>query len=139
MDSKVASAITMDDYEWDDAAATFGDRLALAREHAGMDQAQLARRLGVKLVTMQNWEADRAEPRANKLQMLAGLLNVSMIWLMTGGGAGGPMPGDGIGEAGSADLRELLTELREMRRLQGRLAERTGLIEKRLRGLAGSL
>ena len=104
-----------------------------------MDQAQLARRLGVKLVTMQNWEADRAEPRANKLQMLAGLLNVSMIWLMTGGGAGAPMPGEGIGEAGSADLRELLTELREIRRLQGRLAERTGLIEKRLRGLAGSL
>jgi transcriptional regulator with XRE-family HTH domain len=139
MEGKFASAVTMDDYEWDDAAATFGDRLALAREHAGMDQAQLARRLGVKLVTMQNWEADRAEPRANKLQMLAGLLNVSMIWLMTGGGAGAPMPGEGIGEAGSADLRELLTELREIRRLQGRLAERTGLIEKRLRGLAGSL
>ena len=37
-----------DDYDWGDEAATFGDRLALAREHAGMDQVQLARRLGVK-------------------------------------------------------------------------------------------
>ena len=139
MDSKITDEMTTDDYEWGDAAATFGDRLSLAREHAGMDQPQLARRLGVKLSTVQNWEADRAEPRANKLQMLAGLLNVSMIWLMTGSGAGAPVPGDGIGETGTADLRELLSELREIRRLQGRLAERTGLLEKRLRGLAPSL
>lgn len=128
-----------DDFEWDDQAATFGDRLALAREHAGMDQAQLARRLGVKLQTMQNWEADRAEPRANRLQMLAGLLNVSIVWLMTGSGAGAPSPGDGIGDGGPAELRELLTELRDIRRLQGRLAERTGLLEKRLRGMAPSV
>ena len=139
MDSRISDETATDDYEWGDAAATFGDRLALAREHSGMDQAQLARRLGVKLVTVQNWEADRAEPRANKLQMLAGLLNVSMIWLMTGGGAGAPAPGDGIGEAGTADLRVLLSELREIRRLQSRLAERTGLLEKRLRGLSAGL
>lgn len=124
------------DYDWGDEAATFGDRLALAREHAGMDQAQLARRLGVKIQTLRNWESDRAEPRANRLQMLAGLLNVSIIWLMTGSGAGAPVPGDGIGDSGSADLRELLTELREIRRLQGRLADRTGLLEKRLRSVA---
>ncbi len=128
-----------DEYEWSDEAATFGDRLALAREHSGMDQAQLARRIGVKLQTLQNWETDRAEPRANRLQMLAGLLNVSIVWLMTGSGAGAPVPGDGIGDNGPADLREFLTELREIRRLQGRLAERTGLLEKRLRGLAPAI
>ena len=129
----------MTDDWYSDASATFGDRLAAAREALGLSQSQLASRLGVRLGTVQNWEGDRSEPRANKLQMLAGLLNVSMIWMMTGGGAGAPVPGDGIGESGSADLRELLTELREIRRLQGRLAERTGLIEKRLRGLASSL
>ena len=47
-------------------------------------EAQLARRLGVKLATVRNWEDDRSEPRANRLQMLSGLLNVSFIWLMTG-------------------------------------------------------
>ena len=57
-------------------AATFGDRIAAAREAAGMGQEKLARRLGVKLKTLHGWENDLAEPRANKLQMLAGLLNV---------------------------------------------------------------
>lgn len=138
MDSAIRDDMS-DEYEWSDEAATFGDRLALAREHAGMDQAQLARRIGVKLQTLQNWESDRAEPRANRLQMLAGLLNVSIVWLMTGSGAGAPVPGDGIGDGGPAELRELLSELREIRRLQGRLAERTGLLEKRLRGLAPAI
>lgn len=128
-----------DDYDWGDEAATFGDRLALAREHAGMDQAQLARRLGIKLRTLQNWETDRAEPRANRLQMVAGLLNVSIVWLMTGGGVGAPVPGDPIGDGGPSELRELLGELREIRRLQNRLAERTGLIEKRLRTVAPAI
>lgn len=128
-----------EDYEWGDEAATFGDRLALAREHAGMDQAQLARRLGIKLRTLQNWETDRAEPRANRLQMVAGLLNVSIVWMMTGGGVGGPVPGEGLADAGPSELRELLGELREIRRLQNRLAERTGLIEKRLRTVAPAI
>lgn len=125
-----------DDYEWGEDAATFGDRLALAREHAGIDQVQLARRLGVKLQTIRNWEADRAEPRSNRLQMVAGLLNVSIVWLMTGGGAGAPTPGEANGEGNPSELNELMGELREIRRLQGRLAERTGLLEKRLRGFA---
>lgn len=137
MDSVIRDDMS-DEYEWSDEAATFGDRLSVAREHAGMDQAQLARRIGVKLQTLQNWEADRAEPRANRLQMLAGLLNVSIVWLMTGSGAGAPVPGDGL-EGGPAELRELLSELREIRRLQGRLAERTGLLEKRLRGMAPAI
>ena len=135
MDSRIRDEMSGDDYEWSDEAATFGDRLALAREHAGMDQAQLARRIGVKLQTIQNWETDRAEPRANRLQMLAGLLNVSIVWLMTGSGAGAPVASDGVGDGGPAELREVLSELREIRRLQGRLAERTGLLEKRLRVL----
>ena len=36
-------------------AATFGDRVAGARENAGMSQIELSRRLGVKLVTLQSW------------------------------------------------------------------------------------
>ena len=56
---------TMNDYSED--AATFGDRLALAREGQNMTQGQLAKRLGLRVQTVQNWEFDRSEPRANKL------------------------------------------------------------------------
>ena len=62
-------------------AATFGDRVAAAREQTGMSQAALAKRLGVRLSTLRGWEDDLSEPRANRLSMLAGLLNVSICLL----------------------------------------------------------
>ena len=126
------SDLIADDFDWGDNASTFGDRLARAREFTGMDQTQLARRLGVKLATIRNWESDRSEPRANRLQMLSGLLNVSIIWLMNGEGAGAPE--DSEIEV-PADVAEVLTELREIRLAQVRLAERAGRLEKRLRTL----
>lgn len=123
-----------EDFDWGDEASTFGDRLARAREYAGMDQGQLARRLGVKLATIRNWEDDRSEPRANRLSMLSGLLAVSIIWLMTGEGEGAPTPSDGNAEA-STDIKAILDELRDMRVAQTRLADRAGRLEKRLRAL----
>jgi transcriptional regulator with XRE-family HTH domain len=119
----------MADAYYSDEHATFGDRVAAAREAAGLSQAQLARRLGVKLQTVASWEADRSEPRANRLQMLAGMLNVSMVWLMTGAGEGVSPPA----ETAAHSLESLLTELRETRMAQVRLAERLGRLEKRLR------
>ena len=123
-----------EDFDWGDEASTFGDRLAKAREHAGMDQAQLARRLGVKVATIRNWESDRSEPRANRLSMLSGLLGVSIIWLMSGEGEGAPEADD----SAASDLAGVLAELRELRMAQTRLAERAGLIEKRLRVLSAA-
>ena len=70
--------------DFTDNSATLGDRIATARENLGLSYSDIAARLGVKETTVQNWENDRSEPRANKLQMLAGVLRVSMIWLMTG-------------------------------------------------------
>ena len=130
-----AETSVADEFDWSEDVSTFGDRLARAREFAGMTQAQLARRLGVKTATIKNWESDRSEPRANRLQMLAGLVNVSIIWLMTGEGDGGPSmqdPGDGPEIAG---LRDVLDQLRDLRIAQDRLADRAGMIEKRIREL----
>ena len=79
---------------YDPETTTFGDRLSGAREAAGMSQAALARRLGVKATTLRSWEEDRAEPRANRVQMLSGLLNVSLVWLLTGEGDGVPTDGE---------------------------------------------
>ena len=75
--------------EWyGEDVATFGDRLAAAREAAGLKRAEFARRLGVKKITIADWEGDISEPRANRLQMMAGLLNVSVGWLLMGEGDG---------------------------------------------------
>ena len=49
-----------------------------------MSQQQMATRLGVKGVTVNNWETGKEDPRANRLQMLASLLNVPLLWLLAG-------------------------------------------------------
>ncbi|MEM8849041.1 MAG: helix-turn-helix transcriptional regulator [Pseudomonadota bacterium] len=123
----------MDDLQPDDwydpDATTFGDRLAGAREAAGLKQAELARRLGVKVKTLRAWEGDMAEPRANRVSMLAGLCNVSLMWLMTG-------EGDGPGIA-TPDDGDLLADLSRAQRDAIRLADRLGVLETRLRAQMG--
>ena len=54
--------------------ATFGDRLEAARRNANLSQRELAKHIGIKNSTLQNWEDDVTEPRANKLNTLAGML-----------------------------------------------------------------
>ena len=115
-------------------AATFGDRIAAAREAAGMGQEKLARRLGVKLKTLQGWENDLSEPRANRLQMLAGLLNVSMGWLLTGEGEGLSAPDDATSVL-PADVNEALLEIRALKTQMQTAGDRLGRLEKNLRQL----
>lgn len=116
-----------------EGTATFGDRVAGAREQAGMTQDQLARRLGVKLKTVQGWENDAVEPRANKLQMMAGMLNVSIVWLLTGEGDGpdGPPPE----RPASAETRRLMADLAQLRAQALALAQALGQMERRVRTL----
>ncbi len=124
----------MDDYS--EGAATFGDRLALARECQNLTQEQLSRRLGLRAQTIQNWESDRSEPRANRLQMVAGFLNVSMIWLLTGEGEGGPaLRGEGARTV-SAELSGLLGEIRDIRVANIKANDRLAKLERRLREMA---
>ncbi|MEO0913280.1 MAG: helix-turn-helix transcriptional regulator [Pseudomonadota bacterium] len=131
-----SAALHLDDLSADfsDDASTFGDRIATAREALGMSQKQLARRLGIKVQTLRNWEEDRSEPRANKLQMLAGMLNVSIIWLMSGAGEG-PASGWVEAEEDDGDFNLLLSELRDVHVAQTALTARLGKLEKRLRAL----
>lgn len=114
-------------------AATFGDRVAAARDAAGMTQAVLARRLGVRLATLRSWEEDLSEPRANRLSILAGLLNVSMMWLINGEGEGL----DGVEGPGvlPADAAELLNEMRGLRVELSQSAKHVARLEKRLRAM----
>lgn len=110
--------------------ATFGDRLADAREAAGLSQRALATRLGVRLETLQRWEDDAADPRANRLQMLAGMLGVSLMWLLTGAGEGLDGPPESRAEAGGD--RDTLREIRAIRDVLHDLDARLGRLERRL-------
>ncbi|MEY8837895.1 multiprotein-bridging factor 1 family protein [Cribrihabitans sp. XS_ASV171] len=115
-------------------SATFGDRVAGAREAAGMTQAQMARRLGVKKSTVVGWEDDVSEPRANKLSMMAGLLNVSIMWLLTGEGAGAEPPDS----EEAPDLAVVVAELRGIRTEMRAASDRAARLEKRVRRMMES-
>ncbi len=115
---------------YSDERATFGDRLAAARDAAGLSQKDLAKRLGVKSKTIAGWENDVSEPRANRLQMLAGLLNVSLMWLLNGEGDGVAAPTEE--PALNHDARLVLRQVRELRRDVDNTASRLARLEKNL-------
>ena len=131
-DSTFDDAANADEDYYSEEAATFGDRVAAAREMLGFNQHEFAERLGVLQETLADWEDDRAEPRANRLQMLAAMLNVSMGWLLNG-------EGDGLDtdEAGlDMQTRDVLIELRQIRAESTHLTARIGRLEKRLRAIS---
>lgn len=118
--------------DYSEGAATFGDRLSLAREAQNLTQEQLASRLGLRASTLENWECDRSEPRANKLQMLAGFLNVSMVWLLTGEGEGAPVVRNSHATM-PPQMGDVLAEIREIRAANLRANTRLSRLEKMLR------
>jgi transcriptional regulator with XRE-family HTH domain len=120
------------DFDWyGPETSTFGDRLAAAREQAGMTQAQLAKRLGVKASTLRGWENDMSEPRANRLSMLSGLLNVSLPWMLTGTGDGISSPDDE--NQIPPDINDILLEIRDLKASMVATADKLGRLEKKLR------
>lgn len=120
------TAQTQDWYAGDQA--TLGDRLTAAREAQSMTKADLARRLGVRVKSLEAWENDTAEPRANKLQMIAGVLSVSIRWLLTG-------EGEGLSEPATleADAQRILQDMQKIRQQMTELTTRMGKTEKSLR------
>jgi HTH-type transcriptional regulator, cell division transcriptional repressor len=117
---------------YSDDHATLGDRLAAARDASGMTQSGLAQRLGVRVKTLRDWENDVSEPRANRLQMLAALLGVSLRWLLTGEGDD-VTPPDQEGSQPDPKLQATLAELRSLRGEILRMGEKLGRLEKSLR------
>ena len=111
--------------------ATFGDRLAAARENSNLSQSDLAKRLGVKNSTIKSWENDNSEPRANRLSMLAGLLNVSITWLISAEGSGVEAPSKLDRSADS--LQEVVKELRILRLNMIKSVERIDKLEEKLK------
>ena len=64
--------------------STVGARISNARITKGYSEHQLAQRIGVQASSIEHWESGEREPRANRLNQLAGVLDVSIMWLMAG-------------------------------------------------------
>ncbi|MBX9454485.1 MAG: helix-turn-helix domain-containing protein [Mesorhizobium sp.] len=109
---------------------TLGGRLSRARDAVGLSAAQLARRIGVQSSTIQAWESDRSQPRANRLSMLAGVLNVSLSWLLYGVGT------SPIEETGAELAESVAFQLDRLKRLHQETAEVIGQIERDLGRMA---
>ncbi|WP_234811256.1 helix-turn-helix domain-containing protein [Xaviernesmea oryzae] len=75
-----ASAFATDD--------TIGGRISLARDALSMSVEDASRIVGITSETWRNWENDRSAPRANQLDRIAGALQVSLAWLLSGRGMG---------------------------------------------------
>ena len=99
-----------EDKEHSGSEDTLGGRIVYAREAQDLTTSQLARRMGIKTETLQEWETDRAEPRSNRLLTLAGMLNVSPTWLLTGAGES---PVDALTGTEMMHIRESVERMRE--------------------------
>lgn len=65
---------------------TIGGRISRARDTSGLSVEEVAWRLGVKIATVNAWESDRTLPGSHRMNKLAGMLNVSISWLLHGVG-----------------------------------------------------
>ncbi|OAP34378.1 transcriptional regulator [Sinorhizobium glycinis] len=94
---------------------TLGGRIWRARDAAKLSIKELAIRVGVRSETISAWERDRAEPRTNRLFMLASVLGVTPAWLIAG-----------IGRAPDENPAPSHAALREQLELVKSLHEQTG-------------
>jgi transcriptional regulator with XRE-family HTH domain len=118
--------------------ATVGARIADARETKGLSQRGLAQRLGVTPATIERWESGVSDPRANRIAMLAGVLDVSLAWLLEGASRHEPDATRGSRVDAVAQklervvrmqeelgrlVSEIATEVAEIRRIEAELEE----------------
>jgi transcriptional regulator with XRE-family HTH domain len=107
--------------EIDDSLVDIGGRIAEARRLAGTSQAELGAQLGVTEVTVAAWEEGRLATRSNVLVRVAGLLGVSLSWLVMGHGVS-PADGD------APELHELQQTLLDVRAQLTSLADDLGRV-----------
>jgi transcriptional regulator with XRE-family HTH domain len=63
---------------------SMGDRLRKAREHAGLEQVDLAKTLGIHRQTISRYERNAAMPIASVIVVWALVTQVDLLWLQTG-------------------------------------------------------
>ena len=115
---------------FNETIATLGDRLEAAREAKGLTLDGLAEKLGVDARTLEAWESDADAPRGNRIQMLAGLLNVSIVWLINGEGSGTSHVADTYERP--TGVNDTLGEISQLKETLSGALEKLDKLEKRL-------
>ena len=77
---------------------TFGERVQVLRQRAGMSQDQLAERLGVSRQAVSRWERDETMPETDKVVALADLFGVTTDYLLRSGAEKAPPAKDPAAE-----------------------------------------
>lgn len=111
-------------------ADTLGGRLSRTRESKGISIATVARRVGVKPKTVQEWESDRSEPSVEHLALIERVLDVNLVWLLHGVGEA---PADDIGPDPLLAIAAQMEKLQKMHADTGQIIER---LQRELRRLA---
>lgn len=65
---------------------SFGERLRIARENKGFDQARMARKVEIAVRTLQRWEKGEQVPDSEYLMRIVKHAGVRPEWLLTGEG-----------------------------------------------------
>lgn len=63
---------------------TVGERIQAARKKAGMKQSDLAKKLGVAVITIGQYERGKRVPNLGQLQAIARVLNADIVYLISG-------------------------------------------------------
>lgn len=61
---------------------TFGDKLKIARNEAGLKQTELAKRLNTTGNTISNWENNVSKPDLDTLSFICGILHVNASYFL---------------------------------------------------------
>jgi transcriptional regulator with XRE-family HTH domain len=105
---------------------TIGGRISRAREAAGLSVEQIAWQLGVKIATVNTWESDRALPGSMRLNRLAGMIGVSISWILHGVGTAPAEHG------GQQSIDNVTAQLEKLKLLHLETGQLIGQIEKDL-------
>lgn len=66
------------------SALEIGKRIALRREKLGLNQTELAARMGVSPQSVQQWESGRTTPRGRRLELLSSVLDAPKSYFFDG-------------------------------------------------------
>ena len=100
---------------------TLGARISKAREQSGLNLTTAAKLAGIKRATLKSWEIDASEPRVAKLNMLAGILGVSVTYFLADEGHKGELEEENISR--EEMLSSLQTQFQTIHETQRQLSD----------------